>query len=793
MGYVNMGLDTSSKMIGENRSRFPQNFSKQCFIVSSLMLAIISGHGLSQTSEIESIIVTGQKIDRSLQETTASVAVITSVQIEEKNINNFSDVLIETANAHPTAGGGFSIRGINGFNVSGGGNSYLASIYVDGASVPQRMIYGGGFSTWDVSQVEVFRGPQSTLQGRNALAGAVIMNTQAPSHEWNGKYRLQAGGNDLKEAAIAFGGSVIRDQLSFRFSGENKETDGFTDNIVRNESSDYREDELYRLKLLLEPEALPGFSAQLGLTHSTNTHGAVTVEVPTGGNPFDRITTNNDINEQYFDADMVTLEMNYKFSDNWDIKSVSTWSNVDSGYELDSDNFPTMDSGGTRTYINLTETLSQEFRLTFDYDRFSGIVGAYYFETDIYGENAGYGAYPLSSLGLTSAFLQGAYGLDATTGDLVIAQYSAFDPARTIAVTSTQQDINSYALFSDFTYHINESWDFYGGVRWDHESQANADDSDYTIVNADELPDPASYSGTPLAALAPLISGLNDYIFSTAEAASQTAPLINADFDAFLPKLGLSYHWTDELLTSFTWQKGYRSGGVGINSAQSTIYQYDPEYTSNYELAVRSRWLDGSLIANVNLFYTDWDDQQVRVQLSANTFDSETLNAGKSTVRGFEIEVSYQLTDELKIYSSLGQAKSKFTDFTVIIPTSATSIIYELSGRSFADSPEWTGNIGMTYSGYNGIFGNVSVNYANSSPSVVNPWANGFSEDDAGFDLQNDDRTLVDLQLGYEWEKVGIYLVGSNIFDEEYVSDAYLYLPALGAPRQISLSIRGNF
>ncbi|NRA81995.1 MAG: Plug domain-containing protein, partial [Pseudoalteromonas sp.] len=119
---------------------------------------------VEQEQQIERIIVTGQKIARTLQETTTSVAVITSEQFQQQNITNFNDALSFTANAYATPSNGFSIRGINGQNVSGGGNSYLASVYVDGAALPRQMIIGGGFSTWDAQQVEILRGPQSTLQ-----------------------------------------------------------------------------------------------------------------------------------------------------------------------------------------------------------------------------------------------------------------------------------------------------------------------------------------------------------------------------------------------------------------------------------------------------------------------------------------------------------------------------------------------------------------------------------------------------------------------------------------------------
>ncbi len=250
---------------------------------------------------------------------------------------------------------------------------------------------------------------------------------------------------------------------------------------------------------------------------------------------------------------------------------------------------------------------------------------------------------------------------------------------------------------------------------------------------------------------------------------------------------------------SFTFQKGYRSGGVGVNSAKSSPYQFDSESTSNYELALRSFWLDGDLMLNANAFYIDWKDQQVSVQLSENSFDSETKNAGSSTVKGFEIESFYQVTDEFELFVSLGQAKTKFTDFVITIPTQNAPTVYDLTGRSFADAPEWTANVGATYQADNGIFASVNVNYADSSNADTNPYNRGLKEGDPEFNLQNDARTLVNAKIGYDWDTFGIYLIAKNLLDKEYISGAALGTGRrvvrhdLGAPRQISLSLQGTF
>ena len=203
-------------------------------------------------------------------------------------------------------------------------------------------------------------------------------------------------------------------------------------------------------------------------------------------------------------------------------------------------------------------------------------------------------------------------------------------------------------------------------------------------------------------------------------------------------------------------------------------------------------------------FYTDWEEQQVIVQLSEASLDNQTINAGSSSIKGFELEVNYLASEFLTVYGAIGQAKTNFEEFDIAIPNvDGTATEFDLSGRSFADSPEWTANIGATYRQNNGVFVNVNANYADGSNAVINPFVNGLVQGDTGFDIQNDSRVVANAQVGYEWnESFGIYFIASNLFDEEYVSSAnangfsdgvVIARHTLGDPRQFSVSLRGRF
>ena len=748
----------------------------------------------SKQEDYEKIMVRGQKITRTLQETPASIAVFSADKMEQQELGSLSETLFEAANVH-ASDGSINIRGIDGFDVSGAGSSALASVYIDNAAAPERLV-SNGFSTWDINQVEIFRGPQSTLQGRNSLAGAIIMTSEAPSHEFKGKYRVELGENGQREAAVAFGGGLIEDELAFRFSAESQDLDGYNYNPVRKEHSDFREDDLVRLKLLYTPKAISDLSVQLSFTDADTSRGTVGVEQPPEGvSPYDhRIITNNDPQRLEYETQIANVDVNYVINDNWTFTSLTTHANVKSAWDdYDDDNSPV--DAGTRYYREKAKSLTQEFRLNFSYDNMTGIIGAYYFDQEIPSAYGGTTRISLASVGLSPSALQTQYNLDGPTSEYVVSQYAGLDPAILNQTNAFREQVTTKALFFDLTYDLTDDWQVFGGLRWDKETNENEDVVSFTLANRDQMPDSTQYP-LPLSKLIEGINGLlNGYVIS----ANQEKPLVDGDFNEILPKLGVNYQVNDDITSSFTVQRGYRSGGVGINTAKGTVFQYEPEFTNNYEWSLRSLFLDGDFMLNANVFYIDWRDQQVSVQLSANTFDSETRNAGKSKVQGFELETFYQATSEWEFNVSLGYSKTEFTEFTVEIPTSDGSSLRDLSGRRFPDSPELTANAGVTYTGESGFFTAFNVNYADASPSDVDPYARGLVEGDPNFDVENHGRTLYNMRIGYEWDNMALYLVGKNIFDKEYIEGAAygtgrrIVRHTLGAPSQFSLVLRGEF
>ena len=739
--------------------------------------------------DVEKIVVTGQKIDRSLQETAASVAVFTQNNLEQQNITNFGEILAHAPNVNFNDYS-FSIRGIDAFNVSGGGNSYLASVYVDGAALPYRMIQSGGFSTWDVSQVEILRGPQSTLQGRNALAGAVVMSTQNPSYESDMKIRVGFGEYGQKEAAIALGGELIDNQVAFRFSGEKSEKDGFVENITRNAPSDYAKDQTYRFKVRVEPEAIEDLSIMFSYTYNEQEDGVASSATIHGNKKYSIYDTKTfDVTEN----DLYSLKADYDINDTWSLTSITNYVISDYDYQWDGD--AGVDESQSVLINDRTDkTFSQEFRATFQYDQLTGLVGLYHSSLDVGSVNGGDRKITLARLGVPTLLVtspeHGGIGLPQNYADMILGFYEQVNPVELNTYGRVDQKVTSSAIFADVTYQVNEQWDILAGIRWDHEKQENEDESKITVSNGNLLPDPTNPNFDPMTAQ--IIAGLNAQLYKMADDASGNEPLVDASFDAFLPKLGVSYHINEDMTTSFIYQKGYRSGGVGTNIARAETYTYDAEFTNNYELSFRSVWLDGYLTANANMFYVDWKDQQVDVQYSANQYDSATENAGTSVVKGFEAELFYQASNDLTLSAGIGKSHTEFKEFTSQIPGQDPT---DLSGFSFRDSPEWTANIAATYKSDNGFFANINANYVDESRAASNPFAQGKKRGDEGFDPKNDAATIVNTRVGYEWNNMGAFLSVSNLFDKEYLSfvDTGYGSQTYGAPRQVSLKFHAEF
>ncbi len=334
------------------------------FGVSSLALATFCASSLSAqssderdasptTQEAEGIIVTGEKVDRTLQDTITSVGVITGETIEAQGITTLSEAFDYIANVNlGNSQGGFSIRGIPFDNMLGAGSSPLAQIYVDDVTLSDQSVRFGAEGLWDVAQVEVLRGAQSTVQGRNALAGAIVIRTADPTFYWEGKARaigFTSDGGEEFALSGAVGGPIIDDVLAFRVSGERRESDGFVSNPITG-GTDFEKQWNGRAKLLFTPT--PDIRSLLTYSYvnvevadrasdrrSRDPDGFVNFEDVVPGNEFNRESF---INSPDFNAN---TQHNISWKTDWDVSdavrltSITTYSDGEIDERLDIENY----------------------------------------------------------------------------------------------------------------------------------------------------------------------------------------------------------------------------------------------------------------------------------------------------------------------------------------------------------------------------------------------------------------------------------------------------------------------
>ena len=744
-----------------------------------------STNSSNESNDIEKIVVTGQKLANTLQDTKESVAVFTIESLEERNLEDLTDVFLQT----PGVSGdqfGFRIRGVrNSDGAALPNRGDLASVVVDGVTLSGWVKSEAAGQLWDVSQVEVLRGPQSTNLGRNALAGAVVINTMIPTFENGGKVRLGIGEYGKQEIKGVANFNLVDDVSAIRVSAEINKSDGYITNTTRNEDDyGHNSNNVYRLKWLYQPT--DNLRSVFSYQRIESEYGNTSSYFGDFAEKEDRVALADAEARFDTDADLLSLNIDYDINDEWSLKSITAYQSGERVRSSDADQtaVPVGQGGGIVNRFSEDNNWSQEFRFNYEGDGLRGSSGVYFSEIeakrsqrnvidynlpvlfDDFAKSVGLGDVPLGMILTTDAVLP-------------VALYQPFFD--TIQTGFTNVDTSTWAVFTEWEYKFGDKWLLNGGVRYDNESQ------DYVTASNTETDYVLPQMGGPLGSI-PFGPFTVDFIIYTAN--SQLQGLVTEvpethkteDFSNILPHVGITYLWNDDVSSSFFVKKSYRSGGSELTLFNG-VNDFDEEELWNYEASVRAVIFEGKGALNANVYYSDWTDQQVAIQEpgTTNPAFTMTVNAGESTLSGAELSFTYEISDNFDLYSGVAISNTEYDTF--LSPDGSQ----DFSGNEFRFAPKETGVIGVSYNGDNGVFFNTSVTYTGSSYS------------DVANTKKMDSYVLVNLNGGYEFDNLRLEAYVKNLSNELYDVNNNIRATdgtpgvRLGAPREFGARLTYSF
>ncbi|MEM7781546.1 MAG: TonB-dependent receptor [Pseudomonadota bacterium] len=694
------------------------------------------------------IIVTGTKQNQSIQKEEASVAVVTQAAIEEQALFDLRDALLRTANVSTLGGDAInqlSIRGIQLGGVGNAGTGNTAQVYVDGA--PASFNANQGVSNlWDVQQVEILRGPQSTVQGRNALSGAVVIKTADPEYSFGARARGIAATRDTYQVSGMVNLPIVDNQIALRVSADYREQDFGVIDITSGQRAQFIEAVTARAKLLIEPEFAPGLRMLFTGSYADTSFGQ-----------FNTLQTNVPVDDPAFaDFDIFgqetipassrlefnevvrgIVDIDYEISDAWSIKALGTLEDVTR----------TIDFSPAGAGDNADRVYSGELRANFNYGNVFGWFGGYYFNATNSSDTVF--VTPLSILGLP------------------------VDPPESIVDLQVLQgsDTENYAVFGDVTWELSDKWEINIGARYDWETfatlgiQGSVEVNPPSCVVAAFIP---GIGGLPCAAIIPITN----------------EPPVDSNFEAFLPRGSITYRISDDVSIAGTVARGYRAGGALLFAPPGetpALLEFGPEFLTNYEIAFRSQFWDNRITLNANFFYSSWDDQQVGIpDPSGLPFSTATVNAGTSELYGAEIDFRVEIIPELDFFSSIGLLSTQFIDFPFAEDANGNPLnpanpeFSNLAGNSFPGAPEFNLSIGFSYEDDSGFF--VNANGAFSSAQFTN--VANLPEN------EGDPIMLVNGRIGYRTDWGEIALFANNLFNERALTRQFVsaVAPQTGIP-----------
>jgi iron complex outermembrane receptor protein len=715
------------------------------------LVSLLIGLSGPAFAELEEIVVTAQKREQSLRDVPISVSVFSGEFITDSRIESLTDLKLYAPGLSGedlgSVTGTYAIRGIssNTFNV---GSEPSVGVFIDDIYSGQNTSASAGI--FDVERIEVVKGPQGTLFGRNTSAGAVSIISRKPGDTMGGEAQLSVGDSGQLDAFIGID-LPLSDTAKLRIAARRSEGEGDDFNTITKQITDSIETTQGRISLLLDPSDDLRIHLTADYENMDNDGPAYEYLDPFGffGGP-------NDPFDGVWASDLYSFESRenrgFMGRAEWSLSDTLTFTSVSGYRDVDVDG--AFDVDGTPLFIfdyflpKDISHFSQDFRLSGSTGNIEWMAGASYYEEDANTKVAV--AYNEYNWLYGTVIPADAYGPGIPDAPVTICD--GVTDIAFLGVTCSEYvfepnlvdgESTSVAGYFDVTWHATDAMDVTFGTRYTHDKKKFM------------LELPPSYS------LLAIWQGQ----YTSIGTATLDGPVEKKDtWNGFQPRLSVNYALSDESSIYAAVGRGYKAGGFAVQNVNQPGFAEETSWS--YEVGTKSSIWEGRGLLNAAIFYYDYDDMQVDIQ---SALPYVTRNAGKVSGRGIEADLTVEPVEGLRLMMAGSVMRAECDDCILL---GSDGFPNDASGNPMARSPEVQLSLIANYEFP--VSDNLVMNLQGSAAYESEQYFTLFKEENK----KSESYTLVGLRAGIrnEADTWSVTLYAKNLFDEEYLIDQQDYI-----------------
>jgi iron complex outermembrane receptor protein len=724
------------------------------------------------SSTIDEVTVTARRREESLHDVPLSISVISGEDLERIGAvdivevgQSSPNVTLEVSRGTNTTLTAF-IRGVGQQDPVAGFESGVG-LYVDDIYFARP--HAAVLDLYEVERIEVLRGPQGTLYGRNTIGGAIKYVTRGLSNETRKNFRLSVGNYNQIDAVLT-ASTAVSD--TFRIGGTLAKftRDGYGDNLTQPDWENYNKD-VFGVRGTVEWDASDSLMFRLSADYTDDNSDPkaghrLTVGNVSGAPILDDVFDTRaglSVPKQSVEATGISLLAEWTLNDNWTVKNILAYRDDETWSPIDFDSLAVDDLDVPVLYTN--DQFSEELQFLYSGERWNGVAGLYYLQANAFNEFD----VVLGQLGT----LIGVPGLNANTfGDV---------------------DTDTWSVFADFTYDVSDNVDISIGGRY------TSDERSSQVLRR-------TFAG----GISPRFGGTGVVIATTSDFNG------SEEWTEFSPRVSVSWHPNDEQHLYFSYSEGFKGGSFDPR-AQTTaapdldndgtvtpeeifdFMMFEPETVKSYEVGLKSSLLDGRLTTSIAVFFADYEDVQIPGSIGIDTdgdgindtFTGVTTNAGKAELPGVEFEGMFQANDNWSFGWAIGSLDAEYKEFIDATNTDVSDTAV------FQNTPDLTASGNVTFETPMSLFG--------KGGNIAFITSASYRDDATQFEfpiplLDQESFTLWNLSVVWEDDdgRMRVGLHGKNLGDEEYKVAGYNF-PALGLEGNVTafygapMTVTGTF